>query len=163
MNGGVFLDTSFLITLANPNADLHGEAASFYKHFLRERIPMGVSSIVVGEFSVKQKWATMPQDQFIPESFTSDDAIVSAALDFTAYKNPDGTSAPGGRQALKDDFKIIGHAHSRGYKYLITRDRETMMKYCAGLVQSGHIKLQPVDINLGFAKSVFANPTSFAV
>lgn len=159
MNGGVFLDTSFLITLANPKAEFHGEAATFYKHFLKERIPMGVSSIVVGEFSVRQKWSTMPQDQFITESFTHDDAIVSAELDYTAYKNPAGAS--GGRQSLKDDFKIIGHAHARSYSCLITRDRETMVKYCTGLLQSGRIKLQPVDLELGFSKSIFGTPKPF--
>lgn len=161
MNGGVFLDTSFLITLVNPNADLHGEAAAFYKHFLKERIPMGVSSIVVGEFSLKQKWTTMPQDQFITESFTHDDAIVSAELDYAAYKNAGGV--PGARQSLKDDFKIIGHGHARSYSYLITRDRETMVKYCTDLKQSGRIKLQPIDLSFGFAKSTFAEPKSFSV
>ncbi|MFT3780685.1 MAG: type II toxin-antitoxin system VapC family toxin [Nibricoccus sp.] len=158
MNGAVFLDTSFLITLVNPAAEFHKEAAAFYKHFLKERIPMGVSSIVVGEFSLKQKWSTMPQDQFVTESFTHDDAIISAELDYAAYKNPSGP--PGGRQSLKDDFKIIGHAHARGYQYLITRDRETMMKYCTDLLQAGRVKFHPVDLALGFSKSVFGAPKS---
>jgi len=161
MNGGVFLDTSFLITLANPSAEFHGEATTFFKYFLKERVPMGVSSIVVGEFSVKQKWSTMPQDQFITESFSHSDAIASAELDFAAYKSP--TGAPGGRQSLKDDFKIIGHAHARGYQHLITRDRETMMKYCTDLLQSGRTKLHPIDLSLGFSKSIFGAPKSLSI
>jgi predicted nucleic acid-binding protein len=60
MRNGVFLDTSFLITLADPSRERHTVAKSFFQHFLATKMPMAISAIVVAEFCVKQKLATLP-------------------------------------------------------------------------------------------------------
>ena len=51
MRNGVFLDTSFLITLVDPSRDRHAVAKRYFQYFLGERMPMAVSAVVVGPSS----------------------------------------------------------------------------------------------------------------
>ena len=45
MRNGVFLDTSFLITLADPTRERHAAAKAFFQHFLKTGMPMAISAI----------------------------------------------------------------------------------------------------------------------
>lgn len=151
MRDGVFLDTSFLITLANPTEARHQVAKLYFQHFLKERMPMAISAIVVAEFCVKQKLHTLALDQLILLPFNHEDAVVVAGLDFKAYQSPDVQ-----RQVLKDDFKIIGHAEARGFGYLITYDTKTMWRYCDELRQAGHLNFRPIKLQDGFSLEPFS-------
>lgn len=151
MRNGVFLDTSFLITLANPAEARHQVAKLYFQHFLKERMPMAVSAIVVAEFCVKQKLHTLPLEQLILLPFNHEDAVIVAGLDFKAYQSPDVQ-----RQVLKDDFKIIGHAEARGFGYLITDDGKTQWRYCEELRQTGHLHVRPIKLQDGFSLEPFS-------
>ena len=151
MRDGVFLDTSFLITLANPTEARHQVAKLYFQHFLKERMPMAISAIVVAEFCVKQKLHTLPLEQLILLPFNHEDAVVVAGLDFKAYQSPDVQ-----RQVLKDDFKIIGHAEARGFGYLITDDAKTMWRYCDELRQAGHLHFRSIKLQSGFSLEPFS-------
>lgn len=159
MNSGVFLDTSFLISLANPKDSAHGVAYQYFRHFLNEGIPMGLSAIVVAEYCVNGKWETLTTEQFILESFTQEDARHAASLDFKRLQLAEKNPAPGFRQALKDDLKIIGHAHSRDYSYLITGDAK-MFGYCEDFKKEGATKFMPLNLGWGFRKHPFTEPVT---
>jgi hypothetical protein len=60
------------------------------------------------------------------------------------------------RQSLKDDFKIIGHAHARELGYVITDDAETMFQYCDSLRKAGRTHLRPIKLQTGFFLEHFA-------
>jgi predicted nucleic acid-binding protein len=150
MRNGVFLDTSFLISLVNPAEANHQTATLYYRHFLKERMPMAISAIVVAEFCVKQTLDTLPMEQFVPLPFTHEDAVVAAGLDFKAYQGT-GVSRP----ALKDDFKIIGHAQARGFGYLITGDGSTMGRYCDDLRARGSLHVRAIKLDGGFSLEAF--------
>ena len=152
MRNGVFLDTSFLITLANPAEARHQVAKLYFQYFLRERMPMAVSAIVVAEFCVKQALNTLPWEQLIPLPFTHEDAVVVAGLDFKAYQSPEVQ-----RQVLKDDFKIIGHAEARGYGYLITDDAKTLWRYCEEQRLLGRLRVRPIKLQDEFSLSAFSS------
>ena len=66
--------------------------------------------------------------QLILMPFNHEDAVAAASLDFKPFQK-----AGIERQSLKDDLKIIGHAHARDFGYLITDDAETMHYYCETL------------------------------
>lgn len=151
MRDGVILDTSFLITLAKPTEERHQVAKLYFQHFLKERMPMALSAIVVAEFCVKQKLNTLPLEQLILLPFNHEDAVVVAGLDFKAYQSPDVQ-----RQVLKDDFKIIGHAEARGFGYLITDDGNTLWRYCDELRQAGHLHVRPIKLQDGFSMEPFS-------
>ena len=150
MRNGVFLDTSFLISLANPAEANHQTAALYYRYFLKERMPMAISAIVVAEFCVWQTLSTLTLEQFILLPFTHEDAVIAAGLDFKAYQGSGGS-----RPALKDDFKIIGHAQARGFGYLITGDGSTMGRYCDDLRARGLLQVRSIKLEGGFSMAAF--------
>ena len=151
MRAGVMLDTSFLITLADPRRDRHAVAKQYYRHFLDAKMPMLVSAIVVAEFCVRQELATLPLEQLVLLPFTHEDAVVAASFDFKSFKG--GGEAD--RQSLKDDFKIIGHAQARNLGYLITDDADTMFQYCEKLRQEGRTHLHGIKLQAGFSLEYF--------
>jgi predicted nucleic acid-binding protein len=150
MRAGVMLDTSFLITLADPRRDRHPVAKQYFQHFLVEKMPMFVSAIVVAEFCRRQVLATLPLEQLVLVPFTHEDAVVAAAFDFKPHKG-----AEQDRQSLKDDFKIIGHAHARQLGYVITDDAETMFEYCETLRKEGRTQLRGIKLQAGFSLEHF--------
>jgi hypothetical protein len=151
MRTAVLLDTSFLITLADPRRERHLVAKQYFQHFLANRMPMMVSAIVVSEFCVRQDLATLPLEQLILLPFNHEDAVVAAGLDFKSFQSSSATD----RQSLKDDFKIIGHAHARDFGYVITDDADTMFEYCETLRQQGRIHLRGIKLQGGFTQEHF--------
>lgn len=152
MRAGVMLDTSYLITLADSRRDRvrHPVAKQYFQHFLSARMPMFVSAIVVAEFCRQQELATLPLEQLILAPFTHEDAVVAASFDFKLHK-----SAEQDRQSLKDDFKIIGHAHARDLGYLITDDADTMFEYCETLRKQGRTRLRGIKLQTAFSLEQF--------
>jgi len=132
MTSGVLVDTSFLITLADPNRPRHKVAEEYFRHFLSERMPMALSAIVVSEFHMRQNIKTLPLENFILLPFNHDDATAAADLNFKKYHKA-GTD----RVALKDDFKLLGQAKARRFGYLITDDAETLHPICEELQAAG--------------------------
>ncbi len=152
MRNAVQLDTSFLITLADPRRERHATAKQFFHHFLKERMPMAVSAIVVAEFCRRQELNTLPLEQLMLVPFNHEDAVVAAGFDFKEFK-VDGVD----RQSLKDDFKIIGQAHARDFGYVITDDAETMFAYCEALRKAGRTHLRGVKLQSGFSLEAFTD------
>ncbi len=150
MRNAVLLDTSFLITLADPRRDRHAVAKQYFHYFLSVRMPMVISSIVVAEFCVRQPLATLPLEQLILLPFTHEDAEVAASFDFKTFKGGEKD-----RQSLKDDLKIIGHAHARKIGYVITDDAETMFAYCETLRNAGRTHLHGIKLQTGFSLGHF--------
>ncbi|MBA4137560.1 MAG: hypothetical protein C0518_09615 [Opitutus sp.] len=152
MRNAVQLDTSFLITLADPRRERHATAKLFFQHFLKERMPMAVSAIVVAEFCRRQQLDTLPIEQLMLVPFNHEDAVVAASFDFKDFK-AEGID----RQSLKDDFKIIGQAHARNFGYVITDDVETMFSYCESLRKAARTHLRGVKLQAGFSLEVFTD------
>lgn len=55
MPAGVLLDTSYLITLADPGRENHQTARRYWRHFTEEGIPIYLPTIVVSEFCIRQE------------------------------------------------------------------------------------------------------------
>lgn len=150
MRDGVFLDTSFLITLADPARERHAVARRYYEEFLARKMPMALSAIVVAEFCARQTLGTLPLEQLMLLPFTHEDAVVAASLDFKRFQQPGRD-----RQALRDDLKIIGHAKARNFGFLITDDEETMFHYCVELRRAGELNLRAIKLQDGFSLELF--------
>ena len=150
MRSGVFLDTSYLITLVHPARDRHAVAKRYFQEFLARKMPMAVSAIVVAEFCVRQKLETLALQQLLLMPFTHEDAVVAATLDYKPFR-----IAGGDRQSLRDDFKIIGHAESRNFGHLITDDADTMFRYCETLRAGGQVKVRGLKLQDGFTTQAF--------
>jgi hypothetical protein len=56
----VSLDTSFLISFADPERANHAVAVEYFRHCLASRIPMWLSVVAAGEFEVGQPVSDLP-------------------------------------------------------------------------------------------------------
>jgi hypothetical protein len=104
MADGVLLDTSFLISFADPGRKHHAVAVQYFKFFAAEGLPMFLSTIAAAEFHQKQPVTDLPLDAIQTLPFNLVDAMRAAELDFTLFKGTPGVP----RDALKDDFKLLG-------------------------------------------------------
>ena len=152
MPAGVHLDTSFLITLTD-NSRAHREAAQLYwRHFLENKIPIFLSTIVVSEFFMKQE---IPPDILkccIVLPFNWDDALRSAKLDWKRLR-PAGVV----RGALKDDIKIIAQAAEADAEFVITDDAKSFYQYCKTFKDAGEIQCKAIKLEDGFDSTILTS------
>jgi predicted nucleic acid-binding protein len=153
MAAGVVMDTSFLITLADPGRAHHQDARKYWRHFTEQAIPIFLPTIVVSEFYVKQE---IPPDILracVVLPFNWDDAVKAAALDFSKADR-EGES----RDALKDDVKIIAQAIVKDAAWIITDDTRSFFKFAQGLTVTATATFRPIKLEDGFDLSFF-DPT----
>ena len=151
MADGVLLDTSFLISFADPTRKHHAVAVQFFKHFAAEGIPMFLSTIVASEFHQKQPVTELPLDAVIVLPFNLIDAMNAADLDFTLYKGTQGVA----RDALKDDFKLLGQVKAQDIAFVITEDEKSLYRFCRELREKHVLGARPIKLEEGFDTSYF--------
>lgn len=150
MPAGVVLDTSFLITMADPKRPNHKTSRQYWKYFAEQRLPIYLPTIVVSEFWIKQQIPPEILRACVVLPFNWDDAIMTAKLDFPKVQR-DGES----RVAVKDDVKIIAQAIVKDAAWIITDDAGTLYKYVKRLKTDGSTKLQPIKLEDGFDPAHF--------
>ena len=151
MADGVLLDTSFLISFADPNRKLHAVAVQYFKHFVAEGMPMFLSTIVASEFHQKQKVTDLPLDAMLVLPFNLIDAMNAAELDFRQYKGTPGVA----RDALKDDFKLLGQAKAHDIAFVITEDEKSLYRFCRELREKRVLASRAIKLEDGFNKFHF--------
>lgn len=145
MAAGVVLDTSFLITLADPGRAHHETARRYWRHFIEQGLPIFLPTIVVSEFCIRQE---IPPDILracVVRPFNWDDAMQAATLDFSKVARK-GES----RDALKDDVKIIAQAMVKEAALIITDDKHSLFKFARELVKAGKATFHPIKLEDGF-------------
>lgn len=151
MADGVLLDTGFLISFVDPTRKHHAVAVQYFKFFAGESIPMFLSTIAAAEFHQKQPVTDLPLDVIQTLPFNLIDAMRAAELDFTLFKgSPDVT-----RDALKDDFKLLGQAKANDIAFVITEDGRSLYKFCGELRAQHALSARAVKLEDGFDKSHF--------
>ena len=102
----VSLDTSFLISFADPDRPNHAAAVSYFRHCLAERIPMWLSTVAAGEFEVRQPVSDLPLQNFRIQPYNLPHAIRAAAL-FRAMREEDTNAQEDPRRVVINDLKIL--------------------------------------------------------
>jgi hypothetical protein len=153
MADGVLLDTSFLISFADPTRRHHAVAVQYFRYFAAEGIPMYLSTIVASEFHLKQPVTDLPLEAIIALPFNLNDAMRAAELDFTNYKGTPGIA----RDSLKDDFKLLGQLQMNEIAFTITEDARSLYKFCTELREKRLLTARAIKLEDGFDKSHF-NP-----
>jgi hypothetical protein len=155
----VLLDTSFLISLANPKFGNHKNAKAYMKTFIHRDIEMYLSSIVLSEFTAGQPLEDIPTDfldclNYIP--FTIIDGNFAGR--FVMKKgNLDGSD----RSRVKDDFKIMAQLKNNSIDAFITgdeRDAKKIFSFCKEhfYFQSKYVSLnQPPSVGLVEGNDLF--------
>lgn len=76
----VSLDTSFLISFADPGRANHAVAVDYFRYCLAHRIPMWLSTVAAGEFEVGQPVSDLPLQNFRIQPYNLPHAIRAAAF-----------------------------------------------------------------------------------
>ena len=150
MGAGVVLDTSFLITLADPVRKNHAVARRYWRHFMEQNIPVFLPTIVVSEFCVRQEIPPEILRCCVVLPFNWDEAIKTAQIDFTQFRSP-GDS----RVAIKDDVKIIAQAMICDAQHVITEDTDSLARMASELKRSGRVGFKTICLKDGFDRSFF--------
>jgi hypothetical protein len=142
------LDTSFLISFADPTRPNHGTAVDYFRYCVAERIPMWVSTVAAGEFAVKQSLNDLPLRNFRILPYNLPHAIRAATL-FNQAKDV-STSAEDRRPIIINDLKIIAQAAEEKIPFILTEDENTLVRLAAALRAKGVLVIGTLLLKDGF-------------
>ncbi len=146
----ILLDTSFLITLADPARPHHQTANLYLREALTQGCPLYLSAIVASEFQVKQAVTDLPLRNFHVLPFNIDHAMTAGQL-MRLLQRDQGDD----RVALKDDVKLIGQMVCESITHLLTEDKNLVSKYLRRLVEMGETSAQAILLADGFDEAWF--------
>ena len=144
------VDTSFLITLANPARPHHEVARQYFREALKRGVPMYLSAIVASEFQVGQAVTDLPLRNFEVLPFNIDHAMTAGLFLRDLRRDPDDD-----RTAVKDDIKLIAQAVCESLTHVLTEDEQTLCKYVRRLAEAGRCTLRAVLMANGFDSAWF--------
>ena len=100
------VDTSFLISFADPQRPNHATAAAYFREALHRSVPLYLYAVAASEFQVKQAVTDLPLRNFIVLPFNFDHAMTAGLLMRQLDREPGDR-----RDVVKDDVKL--HCASR--------------------------------------------------
>ena len=155
----VSLDTSFLISFADPARPHHQVAVDYLDYFVANKIPMYLSAIAAGEFEIGQPLEQLPLQNFRPQSYNFIHAK-RAALLFRLNRQHAPPVADGPRACVINDLKILAQAVEENIPIIMTEDGSTLAKIITRLRDKGLINVHACLLASGFAPLQLANPGS---
>ncbi|QFZ82171.1 hypothetical protein GFK26_05060 [Variovorax paradoxus] len=148
----ILLDTSYLISLADPARAHHQTAVSYLREALKRGVPLYLSAIAASEFQVKQAVTDLPLRNFEVLPFNIDYAMTAGLL-MRDLKRDVGDD----RSAVKDDIKLIAQAICESLTHILTEDAQTLVKYVDRLNKAGTSSVKPILLADGFDTAWFEN------
>ncbi len=152
----VSLDTSFLISFADPDRKNHAVALDYFRHCLTRQIPMWISTIAAGEFAVGQPVSDLPLQNFRVQPYNLPHAIRAAAL-FKALREQNVPPTEN-RRIIVNDLKIIAQAEEDQISIIITEDASTLTRFAARLRQRDLVSVRALLLSEGFTPGRLENP-----
>lgn len=144
------VDTSFLITLADPGRTNHLVAKSYFREALQRGVPLYLSAIAASEFQVRQAVTDLPLRNFEVLPFNIDHAMTAGLL-LRELRHDAGDD----RAAVKDDVKLIAQAVCESLTHVLTEDEQTLTKYVRRLSDAGRCSLRCILLSKGFDAAWF--------
>jgi predicted nucleic acid-binding protein len=148
----ILVDTSFLISLADPGRKHHEVAVSYFREALRRGVPLYLSAVVASEFQVKQAVTDLPLRNFEVLPFNIDHAMTAGVLMRDLKRDPGDD-----RGAVKDDVKLIAQAICESLTHIVTEDAQTLVKYVHRFNDAGQCSLKAILLAEGFDAAWFNN------
>jgi len=154
----VSLDTSFLISFADPSRPHHAIAVDYFRHCLAQRIPMWISVVAAGEFEVKQPVSDLPFQNFRIQPYNLPHAIRAATLFRSLRAESPHSSADDTRRIIINDLKIIAQAEEETIPVILAEDASTLSKIVARLRQANATSVYVLLLKDGFTPGKLENP-----
>lgn len=151
----VSLDTSFLISFADPDRENHAVALEYFRYCSAERIPMWISTIAAGEFEVGQPIIDLPLQNFRIQPYNLPHAIRAAAL-FRAQRSEE--SGEDRRPIIINDLKILAQAEEDEIPIILTEDAKTLSRLAEQLKKKGAVAVRVLLLSEGFTPGRLKQP-----
>lgn len=148
----ILVDTSFLISLADPHRKHHAIALAYFNESLRRGVPLYLSAIAASEFQVKQSVTDLPLRNFEVLPFNIDHAMTAGLLMRELKRDVSDD-----RGAVKDDVKLVAQAICESLTHIVTEDAQTLVKYVNRLRNAGECSLKTILLAEGFDAAWFNN------
>ena len=137
----VSLDTSFLISFADPDRPNHTVAVDYFRHCLAQRIPMWISVVAAGEFEVGQPVSDLPLQNFRIQPYNLPHAIRAASL-FRALREDTTEQTEERRPIIINDLKILAQAEEDQIPVILTEDANTLSRIASRLRQRNVVSVR---------------------
>jgi predicted nucleic acid-binding protein len=145
----VSLDTSFLISFADPGRPHHAAAIEYFRYCLNQNFPMWISVVAAGEFEVGEPVSDLPLRKFQIQTYTLAHAIKAAAL-FKIIRETAVESPEESRRIIINDLKILAQAEEDGISVILTEDASTLSRLATRLLQRQAISVRVLLLANGF-------------
>lgn len=146
----ILLDTSYLITLADPARPQHDTATRYLREALAQGCPLYLSAIVASEFQVGQAVTDLPLRNLQVLPFNIDHAMTAGNL-MRLLQRDRGDD----RVAVKDDIKLLAQMVCESITHILTEDANTLVKYLDRLRGQGQLSARAIVLAQGFDASWF--------
>ena len=144
------VDTSLLISFADPQRPHHATAKAYFREALQRGVPLYFSAIAASEFQVKQAVTDLPLRNFVVLPFNFDHAMTAGLLMRLLDRD-----AGDRRDVVKDDVKLIAQAVCESVSHVLTEDRQTLARYVQRFNDAGQSALKTILLVEGFDAAWF--------
>jgi predicted nucleic acid-binding protein len=152
----VCVDTSFLITFADPSRPNHAVAVDYFRHCVGNGHILCLSTLVVAEFEYGQPISDLPLGNFHILPFNFRHAVASANYHRQIKGNEPVDGA--GRSVVRNDLKIIAQAQIEECSIILSEDASTLTRWAERLRDSNHCRVSSILLKDGFRPDELKNP-----
>jgi predicted nucleic acid-binding protein len=153
----VALDTSFLISFADPNRPNHKVALDYFRHCVSNKIPMWISTIVAGEFQVGQPFTDLPLQNFRIQPYNLPHALRAGDL-LKALNSQKDSGRTEVRRVVINDVKILAQALEEKIPVILSEDESTLAKLARRARDLDEHMPRVLLLSAGFTPGRLANP-----
>ena len=146
----ILLDTSYLITLADPGRAHHETAKRYLRAALAQGCPSYLSAMVASDVQVGQSVSDLPLRNFHVLPFNIDHAMTSGNFMRILSRDPGDD-----RVAVKDDVKLLAQMVCESITHIFTEDSNTLVKYLGRRRDQGQASAQAIVLAEGFDAAWF--------
>jgi len=152
----ICVDTSFLISFADPSRPNHPTAVEYFRHCVGNGHMLCLSTLVVAEFEVGQPVTDLPIGHFHILPFNFRHAVESANY----HRQIKGTAPvdEANRSVVRNDLKILAQAQIEECSIILTEDANTLTRWADRLRSSDHCRVSSLLLKDGFRPDELKNP-----
>lgn len=152
----ICVDTSFLITFADPSRTHHPVAVEYFRHCVGNGHMLCLSTLVVAEFEVGQPTSDLPLGNFQILPFNFRHAVESANY-HRQIKSADPVDQAN-RSVVRNDLKILAQAQIEECSIILTEDANTLTRWAERLGSSDQCRVSSILLKDGFRPDELKNP-----
>jgi predicted nucleic acid-binding protein len=154
----VCLDTSFLISFADPTRPHHTVALDYYRYCVSEGILMYLSVVAAGEFEVRQPITDLPLSEYIMLPYNLPDAVRAARLRAKLIEKSNAFDSGDTRRIIVNDLMIIAQAEEEAIPIILSEDASTLSRFAAHLRSLGDAAVDVILLADGFTPGRLSDP-----